>query len=80
METSIHSMTSLFDQLGLDSTDQAIERFIDDHQLLQGNVELHEADFWSTSQALFLKQKKYEDADWAEIVDQLDTQLRKPHS
>jgi len=80
METPIHSLTSLFDQLGLASTDQAIETFIDDHQPLQGNIELHEADFWSASQALFLKEKKYEDADWADIVDQLDTQLRHPHS
>jgi len=80
METPIHSLTSLFDQLGLVSTDQAIETFIDEHQSLQGNIELHEADFWSASQALFLKEKKYEDADWADIVDQLDTLLRYTHS
>jgi len=47
METPIHSLTSLFDQLGLVSTDQAIETFIDEHQSLQGNIELREADFWS---------------------------------
>ena len=80
MEAPIHSMTSLFDQLGLDSTDQAIETFIDDHRPLQGNIELHEADFWSASQASFLKQEKDEDADLAEIVDQLDALLRYPHS
>ena len=80
MESPIHSLTSLFDQLGMDSTDQAIENFIDSHRPLQGDIELHEADFWSASQASFLKQEKDEDADWAEIVDQLDALLRYPHS
>ena len=80
METPIHSLTSLFDQLGLDSTDQAIETFIDDHRPLPGNIELHMADFWSASQASFLKEEKDEDADWTEIVDQLDALLRYPHS
>jgi hypothetical protein len=80
MESPTHSLASLFDQLGLDSSDQAIETFIDENRPLQGNIELHQADFWSASQASFLKQEKDEDADWAEIVDQLDAQLRYPHS
>ncbi|MCZ6471549.1 MAG: DUF2789 domain-containing protein [Gammaproteobacteria bacterium] len=80
MESPIHSLTSLFDQLGLDSTDQAIETFIDDHRPLAGNIELHQADFWNVSQASFLKEEIDEDADWAEIVDQLDALLRYPHS
>jgi hypothetical protein len=80
MESPIHPMSSLFDQLGLDSADQGIESFIDNHRTLQGDIELHEADFWSASQASFLKQEKDEDADWAEIVDQLDALLRYPHS
>lgn len=78
METPIHSITSLFNQLGLDSANQAIEKFIDDHRPLARNIELHEAEFWSTSQASFLKQEKDDDADWAEIVDQLDALLRYP--
>ena len=80
MQSLIHSLTSLFDQLGLDSTDQAIETFIEDHRPLQGNIELHKADFWSASQASFLKQEIDDDADWAEIVDQLDALLRYPRS
>jgi len=43
MESTVHSQTSLFKQLGLDSTDSAIETFIGDHRPLPGNVELHEA-------------------------------------
>lgn len=76
MEMPIHSITSLFDQLGLDSDDKAIEDFINCHKPLPGGVELHKADFWSESQASFLKQVIDEDADWAEIVDQLDVMLR----
>ena len=42
METPIHSQSSLFQQLGLESTDSAIETFIDNHRPLPGNIELHE--------------------------------------
>lgn len=76
MEPFIHNVNSLFDQLGLGSTDEAIEDFINRNSPLPGNVELHKADFWNASQASFLKQVIEEDADWAEIVDQLDAMLR----
>jgi len=76
VETPIHSIVSLFDQLGLDSTDQAIDAFIATNSPVPAAVELSKAAFWSTSQASFLKQMKDEDADWAEIVDQLDAMLR----
>ena len=76
METHVHSLVSLFDQLGLDSSDQAIENFTTRNKPLPGNVELYQADFWTPSQASFLKQAKDEDADWTEIVDQLDAMLR----
>ncbi len=76
MEPPIHNLNSLFDQLGLDSTDAAIEGFIKSNKPLLGNIDLHNADFWNPSQTSFLKQVKDEDADWAEIVDQLDSMLR----
>ena len=76
METPIHSIASLFGQLGLDSTSEAIDAFIDKNGPLPGSVELYKADFWNTSQASFLKQMKDEDADWVGIVDQLDVMLR----
>ena len=37
---------------------------------------LSQCGFWNSSQASFLKQVKDEDADWAEIVDQLNAMLR----
>lgn len=76
MEKQNHSLASLFEQLGLESTDQAIQDFINRNAPLPGNVELYKAEFWNSSQASFLQQSKDDDADWAEIVDQLDTMLR----
>ncbi len=75
METPIHSLASLFDQLGLESSVQAIEKFINNHKPLPGNIELYQASFWNNSQAIFLQQAKEDDADWAEIVDQLNAML-----
>ncbi|MEH6443676.1 MAG: DUF2789 domain-containing protein [Oceanospirillaceae bacterium] len=76
MESPIHTIVSLFNQLGLDDTDEGIKKFIDRHSPLMGSVMLHKADFWNASQASFLKQAVDEDADWVEIVNQLDTMLR----
>jgi len=80
MDPTIHELSSLFDQLGLESTDRAIEMFIDAHRPIQSNIELHETGFWSASQATFLKEAKDRDANWAAIVDQLDVLLRYPFS
>ena len=76
METPIHSIVSLFDQLGLNSTEEGVNNFINKNGKLSSNIELHKADFWNTSQANFLKQALDEDADWVEIVNQLDAMLR----
>lgn len=76
MENNNHSLEHLFEQLGLASSDKGIEKFINNNAPLPGNVELHQAGFWTPSQASFLKQSKDEDADWAEIVDILDAMLR----
>jgi hypothetical protein len=37
----------------------------------------HQASFWTQAQASFLREAIEEDADWAELVDQLDVMLRK---
>jgi hypothetical protein len=76
MEAPIHSVVSLFDQLGLDSSKEGINEFITKNGKLSGNIELHKASFWNISQATFLKNMLDDDADWAEIVDQLDAMLR----
>ena len=76
MEPPIHSIVSLFDQLGLDSTEEGINHFIEKNRPLPSSIELHKASFWTTSQASFLKQVLDEDADWVEVVNELDVMLR----
>jgi hypothetical protein len=80
MELEAHSLASLFKQLGLDNTEQAIQGFIKKNTPLSSGVDLHEASFWNASQSSFLQQSKDDDADWAEIVDQLDAMLRRPNT
>ena len=76
MENHVHTLEALFNQLGLESSSGAIDSFVNSHKPVPANIELHKADFWSPSQATFLRQTIAEDADWAEIVDQLDAMLR----
>lgn len=74
METITHRMQDLFDQLGLPSDQDDIERFIQRHPLPSWES-LHEAPFWTASQAEFLREKLLENADWAEVIDELNEQL-----
>ncbi|PKH01470.1 DUF2789 domain-containing protein [Psychromonas sp. MB-3u-54] len=76
MDTQNHSLSALFDQLGLDSSETGINLFIKKNAPLKGDAKLYEADFWNNAQADFLKQAIDEDADWAEIVDHLNLMLR----
>jgi uncharacterized protein DUF2789 len=76
MELPVHSMSNLFAQLGLPSDEPAIERFIATHRPLPDMVPLAGAPFWTPSQAAFLSEELREDADWAEVVDQLNLRLR----
>jgi hypothetical protein len=77
MESSNHTLKDLFGQLGLPDSHEEIEGFISMHRPLDGQVRLAEAPFWTASQANFLRDEINEDADWAELVDQLNLRLRK---
>ena len=76
MDQPIHPFSDLFAQLGLPADEQSIRQFIASHGLLSADILLADAPFWTPSQATFLKEEKLEDADWAELVDQLDLALR----
>ncbi|MBX3685433.1 MAG: DUF2789 domain-containing protein [Rhodocyclaceae bacterium] len=76
METPIHTINNLFAQLGLPSDTAAIDNFIAAHAPLASDIQLADAPFWSDAQATFLREEIREDADWAEVVDQLDARLR----
>ena len=79
MERPVHTMSNLFAQLGQPSDDAAIARFIESHSPLAENIRLHEASFWTPSQARFLCESILQDADWAEVTDALNVELRAPH-
>lgn len=78
MELPNKVLKDLFDQLGLDSGERDIERFIEAHRPLPDDVKLTEAPFWSPSQARFLREEIMGDAEWAPPVDQLNVLLRAP--
>ena len=76
MDLSEHSLRALFDQLGLPSDAVAIDAFIAQHRPLPDNVKLPDAPFWTPAQSQFLREEFDEDADWVELVDQLNLRLR----
>jgi hypothetical protein len=76
MELSNHVLADLFRQLGLPDDHAGIETFITGHRPLPGATRLADAPFWSPAQATFLREEITEDADWAELVDQLNAALR----
>lgn len=76
MDQPIHPFSELFAQLGLPADEAAIGQFIATHSPLRSDLDLADAPFWTDSQAAFLKEEKQGDADWAELVDQLNLALR----
>ena len=46
------------------------------HSPLAQGCKLADAPFWDKAQAAFLREEITEDADWAEVVDQLNLMLR----
>ncbi|MGH8434968.1 MAG: DUF2789 domain-containing protein [Pseudomonas sp.] len=77
MESPMHSLPSLFKQLGLPADPASISAFISTHSPLPARLTLADASFWTPAQAAFLREEILEDADWAEVVDQLNLMLRK---
>lgn len=79
MDTNTHTLNKLFEQLGLPSSDQEIEQFVKTHRLFGEDIPLHEASFWTESQASFLRDEILCDAAWAEAVDELNLLLHPQH-
>ncbi|MGX1124557.1 DUF2789 domain-containing protein [Pseudomonas sp. HLS-6 TE3448] len=77
MESTTHSLPSLFKQLGLADDALSIDQFITSHSPLKSDIALADARFWTASQRDFLRDEILEDADWAEVIDQLSLALRK---
>ena len=70
----MHTINNLFAQLGLASDDASIAQFIQTHRAAR-DVVLSEASFWTPAQAAFLREEILNDADWAEVIDQLNAEL-----
>jgi hypothetical protein len=75
VDTSSHTMETLFQQLGLSSDPAAIENFIFNNHL-EESMPLDHAACWNAGQAQFIREALDQDSDWSEIVDQLDARLR----
>lgn len=78
MDANFHPLKELFQQLGLPSSCKSIEHFLKMHGPLDSSITLSEASFWTQSQRHFLNDELLNDADWAEAIDLLDSQLRMP--
>lgn len=76
MESATHDFCELFKQLGLPHGRSEIDAFIARHRPLPSTQTLAEAEFWNAAQRAFLCQQWQRDADWAELIDQLDARLR----
>ncbi len=77
MNFSNHSsMQILFSQLGLANDAPSIEEFMQSHHL-NPSQKIEEANFWSASQAMFIKEAREQAGDWAEVVEVLDAQLHQ---
>ncbi|MFA5703692.1 MAG: DUF2789 domain-containing protein [Advenella sp.] len=77
MEKSYHRFSELFAQLGLPSDEAGIRNFLVQHSPLPPDILLEDAAFWNEAQAALLREEKIEDADWAEVIDQLNNALRQ---
>ena len=77
MDTTAHTFATLFQQLGLSSDHQSIDKFISSHSPIPAAMPLAEAPFWSSGQAAFISEALSADSDWAEMVDQLNSCLRE---
>ena len=65
-----YNMNELFAQLGLDSSDEAIDSFVENNKLAK-EEKLIEAAVWNDNQRAFLQEEWNKDAAWVEVIDDL---------
>lgn len=69
-----YNINDLFAQLGLDSSDEAIDSFIEENKLAK-DEELIKSNIWNEKQRMFLQEEWKKDAVWVEIIDELNVRL-----
>jgi len=77
MNQSYHRFTELFLQLGLPSDVDGIKHFLENHSPLDPSIRLENAPFWTQAQSTLLRDEILQDADGAEVIDQLSAALRR---
>jgi hypothetical protein len=78
MHAGHHALQELFDQLGLPSSPEAIDRFITRHRPASLGCALPDAPVWTPAQAAFLREAIAADADWALPAEWLTQALCQP--
>ncbi|MFK3868051.1 DUF2789 family protein [Psychrobacter maritimus] len=71
---SEYNMNELFAQLGLDSSDEAIDSFVENNKLAK-EEKLIEAAVWNDNQRAFLQEEWNKDAAWVEVIDDLNVRM-----
>ncbi|MDN5566395.1 MAG: DUF2789 domain-containing protein [Psychrobacter sp.] len=69
-----YTINDLFAQLGMDSSDEAIDNFIENNQLAE-DEELIKAKVWNEKQRMFLQEEWKRDAVWVEVIDELNVRM-----
>ncbi len=69
-----YTINDLFAQLGLESSDEAIDKFIENNKLAK-DEELIESKIWDEKQRMFLQEEWKKDAVWVEIIDELNVRM-----
>ena len=69
-----YNINELFAQLGLDSSDEAIDSFIEKNQLAK-EEKLTESNIWTDNQRMFLQEEWEKDAAWVEVIDDLNVRM-----
>ncbi|GGQ01128.1 DUF2789 domain-containing protein [Shewanella ulleungensis] len=75
MDTTENDLSHLFQQLGLAHSQQDINEFVSQNKLAAHTL-LIDAPCWNPSQRAFIKEALMEDAQWSEVIDQLDVMMR----
>ena len=76
MNKPFESLQDLFKQLGLPDGCDQIQLFLQSHSPLDESTLLADAAWWTPDQRDFLRDELIKDADWAEAIDLLNSQLR----
>ena len=69
-----YNMNELFAQLGLDSSDEAIDSFVENNKLAK-EEKLIEAAVWNDNQRAFLQEEWNKDAAGVEVIDDLNVRM-----